>query len=430
MSDIFISYSHEDKEYAHRLEKELKKRGFKVWIDDRINYGAEWPTFIQENLDGCEALVLIMTPRSLKSMWVQNELMRARRKKKTIFPLLLEGDEPWLSIEIIQYIDVTNGQLPSEEFYKTLGNDVSERKTTSHPPELVEEKPTITAPKAPRKKRLAFGIGAVALIVILIVIGWFLYSKPPYAKTFKNSIGMKFVKIPAGNFMMGSRISPQDAAQKYGGNVYWFKPEHPQHSVEITKPFYMQSTEVTQKQWESVMGENPSTFKDCGGDCPVENVSLDKVQEFIRRLNKRSEGQDYRLPTEAEWEYANRAGTKTEFSFGDEANMLDGYAWYSDNSEMQTHFVGQKKPNAWGLSDIHGNVWEWVEDDFHYTYDGAPSDGSAWIDESRGADHVIRGGSWNNGARRCRSAIRFGVEPSYRSGMVGFRLARSVAFDP
>ena len=178
---------------------------------------------------------------------------------------------------------------------------------------------------------------------------------------------MKFVLIPVGNFMMGSRFSPKEAVHKYGGEEEMYRPEHRRHSVKITKPFYMQSTEVTQGQWESVMGDKPSYFQDCGDNCPVENVKWDKVQEFIRSLNERSEGHDYRLPTEAEWEYANRAGKETEFVFGDEQDKLGEYAWYLENSEEETHQVRKKEPNAWGIYDMHGNVLEWVEDDWHDT---------------------------------------------------------------
>ena len=129
---------------------------------------------------------------------------------------------------------------------------------------------------------------------------------------------------------------------------------------------------------------------------------------------------DYRLPSEAEWEYACRAGSETEFCFGDDAKRLGEFAWYSENSESKTHPVGEKKPNAWGLYDMHGNVWEWVEDDWHDSYEGAPDDGSAWIDKPRGSDRVVRGGSWGDVARYCRSAVRSGYAPVDRFGAWAF----------
>ena len=249
-------------------------------------------------------------------------------------------------------------------------------------------------------------------------------------KTYTNSIGMEFVLIPAGSSKMGSKLSTIELIQKYGGSADWYECEYPQHKITISKEFYLQSTAVTQGQWEKVMVDNPSRFKDCGEDCPVEYVSWYDAQEFIKKLYEIEKTVKYRLPTEAEWEYACRAGTNTEWSFGDDASQLSEYAWFIDNSKDRTHSVGTKKRNTWGLYDMHGNVWEWVEDDWHDTYDGAPSDGSAWIDEPRGADRVIRGGGWGFYAPYCRSVFRDISLPDDRDDFIGFRLARSVALGP
>jgi formylglycine-generating enzyme required for sulfatase activity len=151
------------------------------------------------------------------------------------------------------------------------------------------------------------------------------------------------------------------------------------------------------------------------------------VQEFIQKLNEREGTDQHRLPTEAEWEYACRAGTTTEFSFGDDEGQPGEYAWVRENSHDKTHSAGTKKPNRWDLYDMHGNVYEMVEDDWHGNYDEAPTDERAWILEPRGADRVIRGGSWFSGARYCRAANRGSFTPGYRDYDVGFRLARSVA---
>ena len=138
-----------------------------------------------------------------------------------------------------------------------------------------------------------------------------------------------------------------------------------QHRVTLTKGFYMGATEVTQSQWKAIMGNNPSYFK--GDNRPVEKVSWDDCQEFIRELNLQEGGNKYRLPTEAEWEYTCRAGTTTRFCFGDSESRLGDYAWYSSNSSSKTHPVSRKKPNVWGLYDMHGNVWEWCEDSCEYS---------------------------------------------------------------
>ena len=233
------------------------------------------------------------------------------------------------------------------------------------------------------------------------------------ASEFTNSLGMKFRLIPAGRFLMGS---PANEKGRYEGEL--------QHEVILTNPFYMGIYPVTQGEYERVMGSNPSRFK--GERHPVESVSWDDVMAYIERLNSLAEevnlGRRYRLPTEAEWEYACRAGSGTAYFFGDEESRLGDYAWYGSNSARRTHPVGQKKPNAWGLHDMHGNVWEWCLDwDGDYP-NSAVTDPSGPIDGSR---RVFRGGGWGSGAASCRSASRSRDDPSYRYSSLGFRLALS-----
>jgi formylglycine-generating enzyme required for sulfatase activity/tRNA A-37 threonylcarbamoyl transferase component Bud32 len=223
---------------------------------------------------------------------------------------------------------------------------------------------------------------------------------PQLAPSLRNSIGMEFVLVPAGKFMMGS-------------NAY--DSEKPIHEVTISAAFYMGKYQVTQGEWTAVMGNNPSRFK--GDDrLPVETVSWNDCQKFITRLNARQDGYVYRLPSEAEWEYACRAGTTGEY-----AGELDEMAWYWENSGSKTHPVGEKNANAWGLHDMHGNVWEWCQDGWHENYNGAPTDGRA---RETGSDNfrILRGGSWNFVANYCRSALRNYVTPALRSNGYGFRL--------
>ncbi len=176
---------------------------------------------------------------------------------------------------------------------------------------------------------------------------------------FMNSIGMEFVLIPPGSFQMGCSSESEDCASD----------EKPRHEVEISQAFLLGKYEVTQAQWEAVMGNNPSWFE--GAKYPVENVSWNDVQEFIAKLLEK-EGVQYRLPTEAEWEYAARAGSRTAYCFGDDKNQLRNYAWYDREDGM--HPVGKKMPNAWGLYDMHGNVWEWVQDWYGGYSDGFERD--------------------------------------------------------
>jgi len=201
--------------------------------------------------------------------------------------------------------------------------------------------------------------------------------------------------------------------------------ERPVHPVSITRAFYMQKTEVTQGQWRQVMGTNPSHFSDCGDLCPVERVSWNDVQTFLAALNTMDPGKGYRLPTEAEWEYAARAGTAGDYGG---TGVLDQMGWYEDNSGSRTHPVAQKQPNHWGLFDMHGNVWEWVQDWYSATYYQYCVDNGIVNDPpgpATGTNRVLRGGSAVNGATFARSATRtFGL-PSDRYLNGGFRLART-----
>lgn len=232
-------------------------------------------------------------------------------------------------------------------------------------------------------------------------------------ETYTNSIGMEFVLIPTGEFSMGSS-SPESVSWDY---------ESPIHKVSIAQSYYISKYEVTQKQWVEIMGNNPSFYK--GDNNPVECVSWNDVQEFVSRLNENEGTDKYRLPSEAEWEYACRAGTTSKYYYGNNPMNLDEYAWYSDNSASQTHPVGQKKPNAWGLYDMHGNVQELVQDKWHFGYENAPIDGSIWEDGNN-SDRVYRGGDYFLADGSCRSACRSYMCPDCVTTCVGFRLVMEV----
>ena len=220
---------------------------------------------------------------------------------------------------------------------------------------------------------------------------------------------MDFVLIPAGQFSMGSVAGNSD--------------EQPVHEVTISQPFYLGVYEVTEADWSRVMGGNKGS-----STRPVLDVSWDDAVSFCAKLSalpaERAAGRVYRLPTEAEWEYACRAGTTTAYSFGDDASLLVDFAWFGGNSGGQTHPVGQKKPNPWGLYDMHGNVWEWCSDRYGNYASGAVTDPQGL---ASGSNRVLRGGSWNNTTRNCRSANRNRNNPSNRNDNNGFRLALSSA---
>jgi formylglycine-generating enzyme required for sulfatase activity len=240
---------------------------------------------------------------------------------------------------------------------------------------------------------------------------------------YTNSVGMRFVRIPAGSFTMGSPDSDREAAAD----------EKPAHRVTLSKPYYLGKFEVTQTQWAAVMGSSPYTgsrsnpYYDLPGmaerlrkpDKPV-TVSWNEAQEFLRRLNQKEGHSRYRLPTEAEWEYAARAGTSTAYSFGDDRGQLGLHAWYGEDfTTGSPHPVGRKLPNAWGLHDVHGNVWEWVQDWYRDRYEAvAVTDPPG---PASGSGRVVRGGSWHVSAGGWRSAHRKEYSADYRGISIGFR---------
>ena len=234
-----------------------------------------------------------------------------------------------------------------------------------------------------------------------------------------NSVGMLLVPIPAGEFRMGSPDS----------QIAGRSQEKPQHLVRITRPFYLSVFEVTRQQYEKVTGVRPwqgrSSVED-GPDYAAMWVSWDDAVEFCRKLSEQ-EGVEYRLPTEAEWEYACRAGTTTAYSFGNDVSELGQHAWYGRNTravgEQYAHRVGQKRPNSWGMYDMHGNVWEWCQD-WHGPY-GNEADVSDPSGPAAGRGRVFRGGSFVESAMGTRSATRRGIYPDTHNTYLGFRVART-----
>lgn len=235
--------------------------------------------------------------------------------------------------------------------------------------------------------------------------------KNDVAQTWKNSIEMEFVLIPAGHFLMGSPLDDKDANED----------EKPQHKVEISKKIYVGKYEVTQKQWEAVMEKNESWFK--GANRPVDYLSWYKIKEFIKKLNDKEGTSTYRLPSEAEWEYVARAGAGTKYTWGNHVgeNNANCNGCGSEWDNKETAPVGSFSPNAWGLYDVHGNVWEWVEDIY---------DKNAYsqkkVDEGNNQYRVVRGGSWNAGPQKARLAFRYDGKPFFKYQAAGFRLVKEV----
>jgi len=232
-------------------------------------------------------------------------------------------------------------------------------------------------------------------------------SEKPLVLDLGDGTTIELLPIPAGTFTMGGEGGPPDAA--------------PPHRVTISRPFYLGRFEVTQRQWKALMGGNPAFFQ--GMDNPVESVDWPDCQAFVEKLNARFAriGLRFDLPTEAQWEYACRAGGEGNFSFGNDPGQLCDYAWFSGNSGGSPHAVGQKKPNAWGLYDMHGNVCEWCADlyDRNYYRKSPPTDPPG---ASFSHHRSIRGGSWEEPASNCRAWYRNMNDPSDRNRNLGLRV--------
>lgn len=271
-----------------------------------------------------------------------------------------------------------------------------------------------------------------ALVILCVIVGVILYFKSrggaggshgqararsheTIAVDLGGGVKMEFVSMPADRFMMGAAPGEDGA----------YADESPQHLVIFTKDFWMGKYEVTQAQWQRVMENNPAGFPDAGPSAPVESVSWDDCAVFFEKLNalmaSKTNGPKmtgFRFPTEAEWEYACRAGTTTRFSGGGTDGDVTEYAWCSVNSESTTHPVGQRRPNAWGLYDMQGNVWEWCSDWYGAYAENTVTNPTG---ESAGASRVLRGGSWAGYPLSTRSARRFFSVSSMTTNEFGLR---------
>jgi formylglycine-generating enzyme required for sulfatase activity len=234
-----------------------------------------------------------------------------------------------------------------------------------------------------------------------------------------NRLGMSFVLLPPATYLMGSPLN--EDGRDLDEKIHW---------VSLTHRLYVQTTEVTQGQWKAVMGDNPSRFRSCGHDCPVERVSWDDVQVFIRRLNKMENTKNYRLPTEAEWEYACRGKTRTRYAWGDQmdcrkANIGVGISRACKGvNPGKTARVGNYPPNGWGIYDMHGNVWEWCMDRYDRHHSGHLIDPA--ITDGDNLYRLYKGGSWLDRPRTCRSANRAYINRGFRYGYLGFRLVMDI----
>jgi formylglycine-generating enzyme required for sulfatase activity len=494
MADIFISYAKKDREKVEPIALALMEQGWSVFWDRNIPGGRTWDEVIEEEIEAAKCIIVVWSNISKSSRWVRAEAEEGLKRgilvpvsvEDTNIPLLFrpiqsvrlihwEGDSNHPQfVKLISDLSPILGPSPlkvkeeeekraeaarkTEEARQKKEAEAKQKAEEEQKHRAVKEEskpskpePDAIKPSEPHKRSNALKLVAVAGVVALLIAGiwWYISDSKkirprtpeqssaepesvgakPQAIT--NAIGMKFVLIPSGSFTMGSQLSPDQVAKRFTDDAEWHRNEQPPHSVKITKTFYLQTVEVSQGQWIKVMGDNPSRFKDCGDDCPVEGVSWDDAQKFISKLNQMDGTNKYRLPTEAEWEYACRAGTTTPFFTGDcisadQANYngkYPGNICHKGKNRAKTVRVGSFQPNAWGLYDMHGNVWEWVQDRYgHYS--------SISVVDPKGPEkgewRVLRGGSWGSVAGKVRSASRIMGGPVYtlNYSSIGFRVAR------
>lgn len=419
-SKVFISYSHDSpkhKERVSKLSNLLRSEGIDCNIDQyEISPPEGWPRWMIKQIEEADYVLVVCTDKyekrfkgedevgkGLGGKWegaiITQELYYSEANNKFIPIVFSLADSKYIP-SILK--SATYYNLSTEEVYNELYARLTGQKLVSKPAigelRLLKSRNFFDLMNE-QNKDLKLECRQKPAIGELRPINDRSFTSP--------STGMEFRWIPEGEFMMGSEEEAK---------------EEPIHKVKIKKPFYLGKYPVTQKQWETIMGSNPSIFE--GENLPVQGVSWRDTQAFIDKLNEKEHTYKYRLPSEAEWEYACRAGTDTRFSFGDDESKLNEYGWCKENSDNRIHPIGQRKPNSWGLYDMHGNVWEWVQDKYHDNYKGAPSDGSAW-EEGGNCKRVRRGGGWS-GNNRCRSASRYDDEPDVHYDILGFRVLRTL----
>ncbi len=464
--DVFLSHNSKDKPTVILLAKRLEAAGVKVWLDAwELRPGHPWQDALEEIIASTRSAAVLVGQDGI-GPW-ENREMRALlnqfvRRGLPVIPVLLpdcpQQPELPLLLQEFTWVDCRKGK-EEEGFHRLVWGitgvkpeSIQAPKASSGDGNKPKNVPVLqTAPKKHYKINLQTVYAALGA-VILGVVSYAQFFIPPQQPTAakptqqvavvqvpkpvetKNPPAVEssgsgkeagkappkqalacadcpeMVPLPAGEFMMGAAPSEAGAG----------KDEQPRHLVKI-KAFSIGKYEVTQGQWKAVMGSNPSYFKQCGDNCPVEIVSWNDVQTFIKTLNQKTGGH-YRLPSEAEWEYACRAGQDTLYCGG---NDLDAVAWHDGNSGNQTHPVGGKQANAFGLYDMSGNVWEWVQDCYHGSYQGAPGDGSAWGGGAECAYRVLRGGSFGTYQFSVRCAYRYSNEPDVRGSYSGFRIVLS-----
>ncbi len=379
---IFLAHANEDKKVVSELYDRLRRAGYKPWLDKKdLIPGQNWRSVITEAIAKSQLFIACLSSRSIaKQGFVQREFKMALtyaadRPPSSIYIIPLRFDECEIPNLRQNEYGLNLRDLHWLDYWEADGFDNLER-------------------------AIAFQYGPFA-------------QDQHFTQDLGNGIKLEMIAIPGGTFLMGTEDQEiKRLCKTY--DVKWFESEQPQHQVTV-QPFFMGKYPITQAQYQQVMGNNPSDF--LGDKRPVERVSWDDALEFCQRLSQQT-GTKYRLPNEAEWEYACRARTTTPYHFGE--TITDKLANYGGNVG-ETTSVGKFPSNAFGLYDMHGNVWEWCEDDWHNNYHGAPTDRRARVSDGEIAK-VGRGGSWIDNPDYCRSAFRYYFTRDSRTYYIGFRV--------
>ncbi len=439
---IFISYSRADSEFVLELAEKLRSSGVHFWLDQLdTTAGQHWDRAIEEALETSELLLVILSPASVNSDNVLDEVSYALEEKKQIVPVLYQKCVIPFRLRRLHYLDFTGdfdraltqllNALNIKEASKTDEDDQHQRQPTRG---NRQEEPREAADAVSQRKTAGKGLPLHSFEFETVTIdekGRIIERRKEQARCFVEDLGggmkLEMVEIPGGSFLMGSPESEAERGSDEGP-----------HQVTVS-PFYMGKFEVTQAQWRAVanlpkmsrdLNPDPSQFK--GDNRPVEQVSWEEAVEFCERLSKKS-GKRYRLPTEAEWEYACRAGTKTPFAFGEtitpeivnyDGNYPYGKAQKGAYRERTVDVGSLGVANGFGLYDMHGNVWEWCMDWYSENY-YSQSPGVDPTGPASGSARVVRGGGWYGVAQDLRSAVRYGRTPDDRVYSLGFRLVRT-----
>jgi formylglycine-generating enzyme required for sulfatase activity len=415
---LFCSYSRQDEALRQELETHLstlKRQSLATWYDGMLEPGSNWDDRIKQELDTADIILLLVSSYFLASTYCYDtEVKRAMQRHKEgtacVIPVLLRPTDTE-GVELFKLMGYPKGLKPVTQWNDRHEAYVDIVKGIRQAVQKISaQRPDAIASTKHGLKMQGFAFESVTVNEKGEIIARQTGEAKQWVEPLGDGVVLEMVRVPGGSFLMGSPREEEGREER----------ESPQHRVAIA-PFLMGKYPVTQSQYEAVMGNNPPGFQEDGANHPVENVAWEEAIASCEKLSQQTKC-TYHLPSEAQWEYACRAGTITPFHSGktittDLANCDEG----------ATTAVGSFPPNAFGLFDMHGNLWEWCADHWHPNYQGAPTDGSAWTTGGDNSCGVLRGGFWGSLPHGCRSAVRYKDSHYARFYIIGFRVVCSSA---